>query len=144
MPKATDTKILPAQPRAGEGAAAVQQQQQCTKDPQQGEDAYGVAVKQRRRKQLIGRLLIPCYLVLPSLVFAECPRFQRTPGLAWLHEFPNNLATPISDALAPIGLADFGVVSLIVLVGIVVNWGAARESTGAVRNQPQKRQFHRP
>ena len=143
MLKPTDTKILPVQHQAGTIAAAVQPQQHGMKEPQQPEAGSKAGVEERRKKKLIGPLLILDLLTLPGLVFAECPQPPWAPGLGWLYEFPNNRTVQIGDALAPTGPSDLSVISLIVLFGIVVNRGTSRESIQLQRNDPQTRQTHR-
>ena len=116
MRKATHAKILPAQHQAC-GVAA--------------------AVPKRCKSRLVNRLLILGFLVTRSLVFAECPRSLGAPGVGWISQFSDDLTTQLDATIAWPTLFDVSFLSLIVLLGIVVIRGTAKEDIQPRRKEPQ-------
>ena len=122
MLKVTNAKILPAQHRAGK-VVVVQQQKRRVAEPPQHKDAGKTAVEERSKRKLITRLLILGFLALPTLAFAECPQSFGAPGVGWTYQLAEDLTTQIGEALTPIWLARLGFISLIAVLGMVVNRG---------------------
>jgi hypothetical protein len=135
--KATHTKILPDQHQACRIATAVQLQQRIAKESLQDKDACKAAVQKRCERRLVNRLLILGFLVTRSLVFAECPRPFRAPGVGRISEFSDDLTTQLDATIARPGLSALSFLSLMVLLGIVVNGSTARQYVQPRRKEPQ-------